>query len=71
MEFQNVGKFEEWLKSILKEGHDNYDLEAYLNDVETQWFSTGSHDYEVGRFYTKSGNPECYNFEIGENTIIF
>ena len=71
MEFKNVEKFESWLRGVLKEGHDGYVLDAYLNDVETQYFSTGSHDYEVGRFYTKSGNPECYRFELGENTIIF
>lgn len=62
MEFKNVEKFDNWLKSILKA--EDFDLMAFLEDVDKQYGNTGSTYYEVGRFNTKSGNPECYSFDI-------
>lgn len=62
MEFKNIEKFESWLKSVLKA--DTFDLKECLKDVEMQHNSNGCEHYEVEFFSTKSGNPECYYYDV-------
>ena len=61
MEFRNIDKFEKWLKEVLK--NDDFDINLYLGKVENE-SDNGYEDVEIGRLYTKSGNPEIYNFDV-------
>ena len=77
MEFKNIEKFEAWLNEVAKRP---LDLRAVLEEVRQQYFASGP-EYELRGFFTKSGNPECYNYDVeetfdeetdnGETTIIF
>lgn len=62
MEFVNVEKFENWVKETVKEYNGN--LDCYLQDVESQYCSSGCSSYELSHFETKSKNPELYDFNV-------
>lgn len=78
MNFKNVEKFEKWIKENVKKYYDNIDV--YLDEVIQQHCSNGSNCYELSRIETKSGNSECYYYDVEiveieedmfETTIIF
>lgn len=63
--YRNLENFEIWLKNILNDKClDLFNLNVYLNDLDEQYSSNGFSSYEVNSQYTKSGNPECYDYEV-------
>lgn len=66
--FKNVENFEAWIKETLKS--DVYDFNAILDDVEGQYGSSGSPEYELSGFETKSGHPETYSYEVETHFFI-
>ena len=61
--FKNVEVFEEFLKENLK---TEFNLEAYLDDVFSDYSSSGVASYELGSHDTKSGRPETIAFDVTE-----
>ena len=51
-------------KNFLKENVKSkvFNLDAYLDDLETQYCNTGSREYELSSFESKSGNPELFSY---------
>lgn len=65
VEFKNVERFEEWVKETVKKYLDN--IEDYLDDLDRSACAQGVDErgsYEISGFFTKSGNPECYTYEV-------
>lgn len=62
-EFINVENFEDFLKENLKVYYEE-SLNEYLEEVSTKLGQTGNTHYEIGSCYTKSKNPECYDYEV-------
>lgn len=60
--FENVEKFYEFLKENLK--LDYYIERVYLEDLLDRISATGSKDYELSPFETKSGHPELICFDV-------
>lgn len=60
--FTNTENFERWLTEKAKDYCGN--IQDYLNDLEHQNMITGTRIYELSRFETKSGKPECYSYSI-------
>lgn len=58
------------LKSRFKKFLDNnvkakeYNFEAYLDDLTTQYGNTGNTEYELSSSESKSGNPEIFNYDL-------
>lgn len=65
--FRNVQKFKKWFKENYKGNFKNLNWDAVLDEVVEQLRTTGNADYELGRFETKSGNPETYDYNIDYN----
>lgn len=66
-EFKNIEKFENWLKSVLKDytgDTDADEIDAWLEDVEHQYGETAAKHYEICGVCTKSGNSECYYYDV-------
>lgn len=61
MEFKNVEKLEAELTKRLKA--DCFNIQGYLNKVETQVLWNQSHDLELSQFETKSGHTELISFD--------
>ena len=61
MKYNNLEKFEKWLDEVMP---GPYDFDAVLNDIETQYGNTAAEHYELSRFETKSGKPECYYYDV-------
>ena len=62
MEFRNEEKFTKWLKGVVKDGVDcGFDLWAY--DIEKE-VCNGYKSLEVKGYFTKTGNPVTYDFEV-------
>lgn len=67
MEFNNVDKFESWLKEKLNS--KCYDLQAFLDDVDRSYGVNGmpgTNTYELESYRTKSGRPELYYYDVKE-----
>jgi len=63
--YKNIASFTKWLNENLKNNcSDSIDL--YLNDLVRRHGETGMKCFELSKFYTKSGNPECYYYDIEE-----
>lgn len=63
--YRNLENFESWLKNILNDKClDLFNLNVYLNDLDEQYSSNGFSSYELNHRYTKSGNPECFDYEV-------
>lgn len=62
-EYINVENFEDFLKENLKIYYEE-NLNEYLEEVSTQLGQSGNTHYEIGSCYTKSKNPECYDYEV-------
>lgn len=60
MTYINVNKFKNWMDDHCKLP---YDLNAVLNELDTQHSNTGCNCYELSGYETKSGNPETYDYE--------
>ena len=60
--FKNVEKFEKWLNATVKNYYENID--AYLDDVKSQYDATALQSYELSAHETKSGHPELYDFDV-------
>lgn len=63
--YRNIENFEAWLKSVLNERClALLDIDHYLEELDERYCTTGCAVYEIAGRYTKSGNPECYSFEV-------
>ena len=62
MNFKNVEKFENWLKTTCRKYSGN--LDAYLDDVERQYSASGAAEYELRGFETATGKPALYWFDV-------
>lgn len=65
-EYYNLDKFEAWLKSVLKKPCcDDYrfDVNIYLEMLESQRMTNGSTEFELDSLSTKSGHPELFRYE--------
>ncbi len=56
--FISKQNFKQFLDDNLKT--KNYNLEAYLDDLQTQYGNTGIAEYELSNKETKSGTTEFY-----------
>lgn len=70
-QFQNVHKFEKWLLDNLRyeakkilEINTKETLMSYLSDLVLCYHTNGSTSYELGVHATKSGQPECYHYDV-------
>jgi len=59
-------EFEKFLEEYCKTPKDQRDFEAYKEDLSKGYCENSSTSYELGRFETKSGHPEVFNFEVKE-----
>ena len=59
--YKNTTAFKLWLDRHMKRP---YDLDAVLDDVETQYGNCGNPVYELRGYETKSGNPEVYSYSV-------
>lgn len=64
MKFKNVEKFEEWVKEVSKTFYG--DIQPYLEEVANKYSCNASPCYEMKGFFTKSGHPECYYYDVEE-----
>ena len=64
MEFKNKELFFNWLRGVITA--TEIDENAYLEDVSTQYGSTGMTIYEVPGYATKTGNPAEYRYDVVE-----
>lgn len=62
MEIKNREKFLNWLKDKCK--YDYFDFNAYLEDLEKQYFNTGSSIYELSSIESKTGLPEFFYYDV-------
>ena len=62
--FKNLERFKRWYKQNYKGNFENLNWDAVLDEVVEQLRTTGNSDYELGKFETKSGNPETYNYTV-------
>ena len=62
--FKNIEKFEAFVNENCK--YEVYSLEAYLDDVWSQYSANAAHTYEMSQYETKSGRPELYYFDVEE-----
>ena len=62
--FKNLERFKRWYKQNYKGNFENLNWDAVLDEVVEQLRTTGNSDYELGKFETKSGNPETYNYIV-------
>jgi hypothetical protein len=60
--YKNIERFEAWLKDVCKKYDGNIDV--YLEEVDSTYCANGCADYEISGYFTKSGNPECYRYEV-------
>lgn len=67
LSFKQTEKFFEWLQKTLRS--NIYDESEYLENVFAQYCNTGNPCYEISWCYTKTGNPEVYNYEIEETAL--
>ena len=65
MSFNNLGNLIDWLNENLK-APNGYDLSAVLDDLTRQRGETGMNIYEIRSSESKSGRPECFNYEAEE-----
>lgn len=66
--FTNVERFKAWLDEVLKSEYCDFD--KYLEDLEYDYGINGSAEYEVRGFFTKSGNPEVYRYEVKDTLYL-
>ena len=69
MEFKNKELFFNWLRGVITA--TEIDENAYLEDVSTQYGSTGMTIYEVPGYATKSGRVEEYRYTVEDDVIVF
>lgn len=62
MTYNNIEKFEAWVKETVKDYYEN--IEVYLEELEDDYSVTGTPCYEIGSTFTKSHRPECYSYEV-------
>ncbi len=61
--YENLENLINWLSAHSKIfSRDN--LNAWLDDLENQYASSGSATYELPSRETFSGHPECYRFKV-------
>ena len=60
--YTNLEKFESWVKETVKNYFDN--IQDYLDELEESYMCNGTANYELKGFETKSGNPECYYYDV-------
>ena len=63
--YKNTAALKSWLDRHMKRP---YDLDAVLDDVETQYGNCGNPSYELRGYETKSGNPEVYSYSVDIDT---
>lgn len=66
--FRNEEKFKSWLDYNLKA--DVYDFQACLKDLEDQYATSASANYELRDWETKSGHAEVYSYDVVEKFIL-
>jgi hypothetical protein len=57
----------EFKKFLLENVKGTFNFDAYVEDAERQTGSTGTAQYELSRFESKSGRPELFDLEMEEN----
>lgn len=62
--YNNTASFEEWLEEVCKEYDGN--IEDYLDELDMRHGEIGTTEYELSKWETKSGNPECYSYSVEE-----
>lgn len=60
IKFTNLEAFESWVKETVKNYYDN--IQDYLDELERGY--DGTPHYELKGYETKSGNPECYYYDV-------
>ena len=56
-------RFKKFLDEYVK---FNYDFDAYIDDLTSQWCNTGMLEYELSSAETKTGNAELFNYTLEE-----
>lgn len=57
-----IKKFKEFLVENVKT--KEYSFEAYLEELDKQHGASGSNEYELSNFESKSGNPELFSYDV-------
>lgn len=59
-------RFKEFLDEYCKT--KDYNFDAYIDSLETEYGNTGHMEYELSEFESVSGNPELFDYELLEPT---
>jgi len=64
---KNQKDFRKFLNANAK--RQPFDFAEYVKDAEKQYGNTGSPQYELSQFDSKSGRPELFDLEIEEDEV--
>lgn len=59
---KNVETFEKWVRDNCK--YEIIDMDAFIDELFTQYSNSGYANYEMSKNETKSGNPESISYEV-------
>ena len=57
-------RFKRFLDKYVK--NENYNFNAYIDDLTSQWYNTGILEYELSSAESKTGNAELFNYTLEE-----